>query len=96
MNIKISTVVSIGVLILAVVFAGLGFVKAGDSRIAPMVIAVYMVVSAVFFAVLAVQGLRRKELWQRLLGVAAVVAVCYMLVMSVGFYVYLSRVQMPF
>ena len=95
MNIKVSTVLNIGLLILALVFAALGFAKAGDSRITPVVITVYMAISAVMFAVLAVRGLRRKETWQRLLGVGAVVATLYMLAMAIVFYIYLNSVQMP-
>ncbi len=96
MNIKISTVLNIGLLILAFVFATLGFIKAGDSRIAPLAIVAYMGVSAVMFAVLAVRGVRQKEIWQRLLGVAAITATLFMLFMAIGLYITLSRVQMPF
>ncbi len=59
MNIKISTILNIGLLILAFVFAILGFSKAGNSLIAPIVISAYVVVSAVLFSVLAMRGLRR-------------------------------------
>ena len=95
MNIKISAVVNIGILILALIFAALGFTQAGDSQIAPLAIAAYMVVSMVAFAVLGVRGVRRKELWQRLLGVGAITAAIYMLVMAIAFYVMLTRIQMP-
>jgi apolipoprotein N-acyltransferase len=95
MNIKISSILNIGLLILAFVFAAMGFAQAGDSHIAPLVITTYMVVAAILFGVLAVRGVRQKVMWQRLLGVAAVVATLYMLVMAIGFYVYLSQVQMP-
>ncbi|MBN1311193.1 MAG: hypothetical protein JXB30_07220 [Anaerolineae bacterium] len=96
MKIKVSTILSIGILILALAFATLGFAKAGDSLVAPLVIAIYMVVSAVLFVVLGVRGVRRQELWQRLLGVGAIAAAVYMLIMSIAFYIMLTRIQMPF
>ncbi|MBN1429064.1 MAG: hypothetical protein JXB07_11815 [Anaerolineae bacterium] len=95
MNIKVSTILSIGMLILALVFATLGFYKAGDSLIAPLGIASYMGISAIFFAILGIRGVRRKELWQRLLGVGAITAAVYMLVMAVACYIMLDRIQMP-
>jgi hypothetical protein len=94
-NIKVSTVLSIGLLILAFVFATLGLVKAGDLRIAPLAITAYMVVSAVMFAVLAVRGIRRKEMWQRLLGVGAIMATLFMLFMAIGLYIVLTNIQVP-
>lgn len=96
MKIKISTIVTIGLLILAFVFAALGLAKAGDSRIAPVVITAYLAVSALMFAVLAIRGIRRTETWQRFLGVAAIMATLFMLFMAIGLYVALSSVQMPF
>lgn len=95
MNIKVSSILNVGLLILALVFAALGFAKAGDSRIAPLVIVSYMGVSAVIFGVLAVRGVRRKEMWQRLLGVGAILATIYMLTFAIWFYISLSSVQMP-
>lgn len=95
MNMKVSTVLNIGLLILALVFATLGFAKAGDSYVAPLVIAVYMGISAVIFGVLAVRGMRRKEMWQRLLGVGAVVAALYMLAFAIWFYISLGSMQTP-
>jgi hypothetical protein len=99
MKIRISTlknILAIGLLILAFVFAVLGFSQAGDSQITPVVIAGYMIVSAALFAVLGVHGVRQKELWQRLLGVMAITATVYMVAMAIAFYVWLSRMQMPF
>jgi hypothetical protein len=99
MSIRISTLLkflTVGLLIVALAFAVLGFAKAGDSQIAPIVISGYMVVSAVLFAVLGIRGTRQKELWQRLLGVGAITAAVYMVGMAIAFYIMLSRVQMPF
>lgn len=95
MNIKISTVLTIGILILAFVFAILGFTKASNSSIAPLAISSFMGISAALFAVLAVRGVRRKEMWQRLLGVSAILATIYMLAFAIWFYISLSSVQMP-
>jgi O-antigen/teichoic acid export membrane protein len=92
---RVSTIISIGLLILALVFAVLGFLNAPNSEISPAAIATFMFTSAALFGILAVRGLRRQETWQRFLGVAAATAALYMVAMAILFFQVLNSVVMP-
>ena len=49
----------------------------------------------VAYGALAVQGLRRKRVWQRFLGVAAVAAALYMIAMAFLYFTALRTIIMP-
>lgn len=90
------TVASITLLVVALVFALLGFMQAPNSQVAPGAVAAFMLISAAAFAGLAVLGLRGERVWQRFLGVAAVTGALYMVVMALLFFNALSAVQLNF
>jgi hypothetical protein len=92
---RISTLVTIILLVLGLVFAFLGFANAPNSQVSPAAVSSYMLIAAAFFAVLAVQGLSRKRVWQRFAGVAAVAATLYMIGMAILYFTALRTVIMP-
>jgi cytochrome c oxidase assembly factor CtaG len=92
----IATILTVGLMIGAIVFAGLGFGKAGDTRVAPAMISIYLFVSAMFFAAQFGHGIRRPERWQRIVAVISILAALFVLAMAVAFYQVLSQVHMPF
>ncbi|HEC23776.1 MAG TPA: hypothetical protein ENI95_12760 [Chloroflexi bacterium] len=92
---RVSTLVTIVLVVVGLVFAALGFASAPNSEISPAVVSTYMLTSAAFFAILAVQGLSRQKVWQRFLGVAAIAAALYMIVMAILFFQALRAIQMP-
>jgi hypothetical protein len=92
---RISTLVTVILLVLGLVFALLGFINAPNSLVSPAAVSSYMLLSAAFFGVLAVQGLRRKQNWQRFLGVAAVAATLYMVGMAILYFTALRTIVMP-
>jgi Mg2+/citrate symporter len=87
-QIRVSTVVTLG-------FAVVGFLNAPNSRVSPTMITIFMMISSAMFAILAVRGLSRKEMWQRFLGVVAVTAAVYMVVFAILFFSVLSKIIMP-
>jgi drug/metabolite transporter (DMT)-like permease len=95
MRMRISTLVTVVLLVLGLVFAFLGFATAPNSQVSPAAVSSYMLIAAAFFAVLAVQGLRRKRVWQRFLGVAAVTATLYMIAMAILYFSALRTIVMP-
>ncbi len=94
-NLRVSTIISITLLIAALALAVLGFISASDSAVSPALVTTYMMIAAALFGVLAVIALSRKERWQRFLGVAAATAALYMLVMAIVFFQMLSTIVMP-
>jgi len=82
-----STIIDLGLFVVATFFAVFGFASASNSSVPPILISVYLIASAVLFGVLAVRGLRRKRRWQRFMGVAAAVLALLML----GFAIYAYR-----
>ncbi len=94
-NMRVSTLIIIVLLICAVVFGGLGFAQAPNSMVSPAAVSTYMLISAGIFAILAVMSLRRKEMWQRFLGVVAIMAALYMVGMALLFFRGLSMIQAP-
>jgi drug/metabolite transporter (DMT)-like permease len=92
---RISTLVTVILLVLGLVFALLGFINAPNSQVSPAAVSSYMLIAAAFFAALAVQGLRRKRTWQRFLGVAAVAAALYMIGMAILYFTALRTIVMP-
>lgn len=95
-NIPVATISTVILIVAAFVFAALGFSQASNSEIAPEAVSAVMLVSAALFGLLAVRGLKRKEMWQRLLGVGAVMATIYMVVFAILFYVVLSQIVVYF
>ena len=83
MQIRVSTLITVVLVIAALALAAIGFMSATDSGTPPAWVVTFMLISAALFGVLAVQGLRRREMWQRFLGVAAVVAAIYMAIMAI-------------
>jgi Mg2+/citrate symporter len=94
-QIRVSTVVTLILLITALGFAVVGFLNAPNSRVSPTMITIFMMISSAMFAILAVRGLSRKEMWQRFLGVVAVTAAVYMVVFAILFFSVLSKIIMP-
>lgn len=92
---RISTLVTVILLVLGLVFALLGFMNAPNSQVSPAAVSSYMLIAAAFFAALAVQGLRRKRTWQRFMGVAAVAATLYMISMALLYFTALRTIVMP-
>ncbi len=92
---RISTLITVVLLVLGLVFALLGFINAPNSQVSAAAVSSYMLISAAFFAVLAVQGLRRKLTWQRFLGIAAVAATLYMIGMAILYFTALRTIVMP-
>ncbi|MEJ2151135.1 MAG: hypothetical protein P8Z40_16920 [Chloroflexota bacterium] len=92
---RISTLITVVLLVLGLVFALLGFINAPNSQVSPAAVSSYMLISAAFFAVLAVQGRRRKLTWQRFLGIAAVAATLYMIGMAILYFTALRTIVMP-
>jgi drug/metabolite transporter (DMT)-like permease len=92
---RISTLVTVILLVLGLVFAFLGFTNAPNSQVSPAAVSSYMLIAAAFFGVLAVQGLGRKRIWQRFLGVAAIAAMLYMIVMAVLYFTALRTIIVP-
>ncbi len=90
-KIRIATIISTVLLIAALLFAVLGFSNARNSEVPVSTVTIYMMVSAALFAILAVRGLARKEMWQRFMGVAAIVAAVYMVGMAILFFSVLSK-----
>lgn len=94
-KIRISTVITLGLLVLAFTFALMGFINARNLYIAPSAITIYMMISSGLFAILAVRALGRREMWQRFLGVAAIVASIYMIVFAIIFFTVLRHLVAP-
>ncbi len=80
----------------AVVFSWLGFGKAGDTRVAPALVSIYLFVSAIFFAAQFGHGIRQAERWQRIVAIISILAALFVLAMAVAFYQVLSQTHMPF
>jgi drug/metabolite transporter (DMT)-like permease len=95
MQIRISTLVTVVLLVIGLLFAFLGFANAPNSQVSPAAVSSNMLIAAAFFAALAVQGLRRKRVWQRFLGVAAIAAMLYMIAMAVLYFTALRTIVMP-
>jgi hypothetical protein len=91
-KIRIATIISTVLLAAALLFAILGFSNSLNSEVPVPTVTIYMMVSAALFAILAVRGLARKEMWQRFMGVAAIVAAVYMVGMAILFFSVLSKV----
>ncbi len=93
-NLRISTLVTIVLLIVGFILAILAFAQASNSEISPLFILIVMLVSALFFAAAAVVALRRKSIVQRVVGLAAVVAAVYMIAFGIFSYSML-RIEVP-
>ncbi|MGF1506605.1 MAG: hypothetical protein GYB64_04475 [Chloroflexi bacterium] len=94
-NLRVSTLGTVILLVLAIIFGALGFIQAQNSAVAPLAVSGYMGVSAVCCGGIAFFMLRRETPLERFAGVAAVVAALYMVVMALIFYSLLSQVTMP-
>lgn len=95
LRIRITTIISIVLIIIAVVFAWLGFGKAGDLRVAAALVSLYLFLSGLALAAQFVIGIRQPERWQRILAIIAVLAAVFMLVMAVVMYQGLNQIQVP-
>lgn len=93
-NLRLSTTVTIIALIVGLILGFLGFIQAGNSNVAPVLILIVMLAAAVFFAVAAVIALRKRSVIQRVVGLAAVVAAIYMLGFGIFSYSVL-RIEVP-
>jgi uncharacterized protein YacL len=85
-RIKMSTAIRVVLLIIALVVAAIGWSKANNFGVPPIMVAVYSAISALIFVVIGVMSVRRKERIQRILGVAAFVAAGYLIFMAIIFY----------
>ncbi len=85
-RIKLSTAVRVVLLIIALIITVIGWSKANDFGVPPIMVAVYSAVAATIFIVIGVMSLRHKERLQRILGVAAFVAAGYLIFMAYIFY----------
>jgi hypothetical protein len=95
LRLKTTTLFAIISLTLAVVFAALGFSKAGDSRVAPALVSTFLFISGICFAAQFVNGIRAQGRWQRVTaGIAAFLAL-FVVIMAIMFYQILTQVKMP-
>ena len=92
---SISSLVTIASVTVGAISAAIGFAKAGDSRVAPVVISILLIISGVCFAIQFINGIRSQALWQRVIAVISALVGVFVIVMAVVFYQALSQVQMP-
>jgi hypothetical protein len=92
---SLSTLVTIACLTVGTVSAAVGFAKAGDSRVAPVLISILLVISGVSFAIQFINGIRSPARWQKVIAVIAILVAVFVTVMAIVFYQALSQVQMP-
>ncbi len=73
-----------GILIMAaVVFGALGFVTAGDYRVAPAIVGVFWAVAVVCCVAITLIGRRQpRQSWMRTVGLIAAVAALYLVVVG--------------
>ena len=95
LQLSLSTILTIVFLTAAIAFAVLGFSKAGDLRIAPELVTVFLFISGAFFAAQFVNGIRSKTQWQRVTAVISVFLGVFVVVMGIMFYQVLTQVQTP-
>ena len=82
-------------LTIGIIFGVLGFTKAGDSRVSPALVSVFLFISGICFAIQFVNGIRTHVRWQRVLAVISALVAVFVVVMAIVFYQALSQVAMP-
>ena len=92
---SISTLVTVASVTVGTISAAEGFSKAGDSRVAPVIISILLVISGVSFAIQFINGIRSQAGWQKVIAVISALVAVFVIVMAIVFYQALSQVQMP-
>lgn len=95
LRIRITTIITVVLIIIAVVFAWLGFSKAGDIRVTPALVSLYLFLSGLALAAQFAIGIRQPERWQRVLSIISVLTAVFVLVMAVVFFQALNSIQIP-
>ena len=92
---SIPTLLTVVFLLLAILFAFLGFSKAGDLRVAPALVTTFLVISGIFFAAQFVNGILSKTRWMRITAMISVFFGIFVVVMAIMFYQVLTQIQSP-
>lgn len=93
--VRVTTILLITSLVIAFIFAVVGFSSAANSQVSSFGVLLYFVLSSVFFGITAIIGLYQSGRWERFAGVAAVVAALYMIIMAVVFMRMFNTLDIP-
>ncbi len=96
LNFSLPTLLTVVFTVLAIVFAYLGFSKAGDSRVAPALVSAFLFISGACFAGQFAVGIRTRQRWQRILAFISLFLGVFTVIMAIMFYQVLTEVKMPF
>lgn len=94
-NMRVSTLITIVLLLVAFGFAFLGFAQAGNLNVSVGFVTFYMMISAAMFAANAVLSFQRPELAHRLVAMFSVTAAIVMVILSIVFFNILRPITVP-